>query len=117
MILVAVFRSGASYSGRTGVVPLDDLPDVLAIVEPSPQQTILMSVFRQSGNLDREYLCEDRETAIGETNKLFRRMKEPSVRIWENLENVCDVRRPYGSSRGTREGKKIWGVELRLVEK
>lgn len=106
-------NSGGS-KGTTGVVDRSTLDSVVLIGRHDPRQTISVHVFRQSGEWERSFTCEDRQVALAEAHKLFDRLKEPRVRIWKNDEKSCDLRRPYGSSKGTREGRKIWGCVLEL---
>jgi len=99
-------------SGRTGVVNLDALADILLFEGPTEGQVVFMRVFRQSGNDERYQEFDTKEEALMAIATQFRRMKEPTVRIWTNTPSCADVRRPYGSGKGTREGKKIWGLEI-----
>ncbi|GEM_PF-6073796 len=87
----------------------------VVLCEPASGSCIEFTVFRQSGNFERQTVFYSRSEALSSANKLFRRAKEDSVRIWKNEETILDIRRPYGSLKGTREGRKIWGVDIRIV--
>lgn len=104
-------------TGTTGVIAISGLQNSLLLNEPNHSQALQVTVFRQSGNFERAYLCNNRQDALNEIQKLFGRMKEPSVRIWKNTPTTSDVRRPYGSAKGAREGRKIWGCEVQIVDK
>lgn len=106
---------GTGSNGTTGVVEASKLGGALLIGKRDTQQAINIYVFRQSGEWERSFTCEDRHSAMAEVQKLFNRLQEPTVRIWKNDEKTCDLRRPYGSSKGSREGRKIWGCRLELV--
>ena len=102
-------------TSRLGVVKLSEIEAVLLLADPSEHQALVMHVFRQSGNLERSIECQGRDVALHEVTKLFNRMREDKVRIWENNANSADVRRPYGSFRGRSEGRKIWGCKLEVI--
>ena len=104
----------AEHTGTTGVVERSKLDDAVLIGKSDPRQAISIHVFRQSGEWERSFTCEDRHVALAEVQKLFNRLQEPSVRIWKNDQKSCDLRRPYGSAKGSREGRKIWGCFLEL---
>ena len=114
--LKSIFRKPGTVGakGVTGVLDRSKLEEAMLIGKRDPQQPIHIHVFRQSGEWERSFTCEDRQVALTEAHKLFNRLKEPSVRIWKNDEKLCDLRRPYGSFKGTREGRKIWGCVLEL---
>lgn len=103
-------------SGLTGIVDLTELSHVVIFDEPREKELIEMHVFRQSGNWERTSRFTTIQEAIYEVEKLFGRIKEPSVRIWANEKSVLDVRRPYGSLNGRNAGNKIWGCSLQLAE-
>lgn len=105
--------STAESKGTTGVVERSKLDNVMLLRKRVPKQAISIHVFRQSGELERSFTCQDRHVALAEVQKLFNRLQEPTVRIWKNDETSCDLRRPYGSSKGLREGRKIWGCLLK----
>lgn len=116
-LLSLFFRKPGSTGskGTTGILERSRLGDVILIGKHNPRQAISIHVFRQNGEWERSFTCEDRHVALAEVQKLFNRLQEPTVRIWKNDETSCDVRRPYGSARGSREGRKIWGCLLEIA--
>ncbi len=101
-------------SGKTGVVSLEDLPGILLLADPDDSQVVLMRSFRQSGADEKYDEFGTKEDALKAITDRFRRFKEPTVRIWKNTPSCADIRRPYGSHKGTREGRKIWGFSITL---
>lgn len=114
--LVSGGKTSASKGrGETGVFCLEELPEKLILASPDDTYSFEITIFRQSGNIERALYASSKEEALREVEKLFRRMKEDSVRIWANHETSFDVRRPYGSLNGRREGRKIWGCQVAVI--
>lgn len=114
-MLVVRPKSLSKDAGPTGVFVLDELANRLLLDELETGQIFEITVFRQSGNFERAIYAQSKDEAVKEIEKLFRRMREDSVRIWANQSTACDVRRPYGSLNGRREGRKIWGCQVEAI--
>ncbi|WP_299875856.1 hypothetical protein [uncultured Sulfitobacter sp.] len=108
-------KSLSRDAGPTGVFELGELANRLLLDELESGQIFEITVFRQSGNFERAIYVQSRDEALKEIDKLFRRMREDNVRIWANESMVCDVRRPYGSLNGRREGRKTWGCQVEAI--
>ena len=117
VLFKVIFRkpTDRKQAGKLGIFSLSDIGTILLIGEPSEGQMIVLHVFRQSGNWERSIECGGREPAINEVKKLFNRLDEDQVRLWENSVLSVDVRRLFGSFKGRNEGKKIWGCKLEVV--
>jgi hypothetical protein len=100
---------------KKGIRAIGELHSILLIMQSAEPQDVELTVFRQSGNLERTEVYSSVESALKAAMIIFARMKEPTVRIWANECLFVDIRRPHHSARGSNEGKKIWGVSLRIV--
>ena len=95
--------------------PVIDLENFLLIAEHKGFRSTELSVLRQSGNIDRVEMHQSVDSAIKAAKKIFARMRESEVRVWENSADFADVRRYYYSARGSNEGKKIAGISIRIL--
>lgn len=114
-MLIGRPKSSLKEDGPTGVFGIGELSDRLLLDELETGHIYEITVFRQSGNFERATHAQSKDEVLNEIEKLFRRMKKDSVRIWENHSFACDIRRPYGSLRGRREGRKIWGCQVEAI--
>ena len=97
---------------RTGVHPVDGLQGIAVIVEATGNHEVVLTVFRQSGNIERVEVYANVIYAIEAAATVFRRMREHEVRVWENNSDLLDIRRPHYNAKGSSEGKKIWGIRI-----
>jgi len=114
-LLFGGLKPSSKGVGPTGVFRLGELPQKLLLDELDDGHVFQIVIFRQSGNFDRALYAHSKELALREIEKLFGRMREDSVRIWTNQTTACDLRRPYGSLNGSREGRKIWGCQIEAI--
>ena len=100
---------------KAGVYSLENIESSLCLTECDDYLIIQMDVFRQSGSHVRTEFFTSRADALSAVKMLFSKIGGNRFRVWKNTPRICGVRRPYGSFRGTREGRKIWGCKLEIM--
>ena len=113
----AMRDSGDSQVGAFGsaAFEIDDIPYQSTLRDLNPNELIQLTVYRQSGNVQREELYDTLDAAYRATQTVFRRAKADGVRIYSGNETAIDFQRSFYHGRGTQEGKRIGSVVLEIV--
>ena len=109
------FSKADEAKGQSGIYNVDDIRSLALLSEPEIHQAIRVATVRQSGNEERVVLVGTRAEALDIMASTFRRKKTDIARVWVNKPKKLDVRIAYYHGRGTKEGKVIRGVTLKLI--
>ena len=94
---------------------IDDIPDQSTLRDLNSNEYIQLTVYRQSGNIQREELHQTLNSAYRATQAVFRRAKADGVRIYSGNDTAINFQRSFYHGRGTQEGKRIGSVVLEIV--
>lgn len=99
-----------------GVFQISELREISCLDPERHGSSLVMHVFRQSGDHIRTEIFQSKAEAMARAEALFVKMGEDQFRIWANTPRAFDIRRPFGSSRGTRESRKVWGCYIEWAQ-
>ena len=110
-------NSGSNEVGGFGssAFEIDEIPNQSTLRDLNSNEYVQLTVYRQSGNIQREELHETLNSAYRATQAVFRRAKADGVRIYSGNETAIDFQRSTYNGRGTQEGKRIGSVALEIV--
>jgi len=92
------------------IVYIDQLKEVSLL---SGDLQFAVVVYRQSGNVHRNLICDSAQEAVKEAATVFRRAKIEYAVIDANSESYFSFRRGLHCHKGRSEGRKVGCIEIR----